>query len=335
MPEGQLQHPWPDPPPGPKAPRGTRVWTVLRALRAGGWLRPRRIGCLLVVLVILLYAALWALSSAVSGIAAVFRNDPGPVAGGPFPTATPTSPTSTGPPGPDLIMGGKLLVAVQDAPGLAEHAPGSGSYAGFDIALLNLIARDLGVDSAAISFKPAPTSIAVGMLTRGEANLALGGFVITPQRRAEVGIAGPYLVSPLRLAVPSNSPVTGLDSLGQADVCAARDSPAAAALADRLGDRLTTRASLSGCANLLGTSVTAIVGDDLALRHLPATASGALRVVGEPLGATEYGIAVTPDDDVLRQRVNAVLRTAIDDGTWARLYTEYLGTPAPAPPAIR
>lgn len=315
-------------------PPGTRIWTVLRALREGGWLRPRRIGCLLMVAVILLFAALWAVGSAVNGITAMFRPDP--VAGSPFDRVTPTNPPSTGPPTADLIIGGKLIVAVQDVPGLAERAPLPGGYTGFDIALLELLARDLGVDPADTIFKPAPAGTAVGMLTRGEANLALGGFAITPQRRAEVGIAGPYLVNSLRLAVPSNSPVTDLESLGQGDdVCAPRDSPVAAALAGRLGDRLMTRANLGACENLLGTGVTAIAGDELALRGLPATVSGALRVVGKPLGATEYGIAVAPDDDVLRERVNVVLRTAIADDTWDRLYAEYLGKPVPDPPTIR
>jgi glutamate transport system substrate-binding protein len=62
---------------------------------------------------------------------------------------------------------------------------------------------------------------------------------------------------------------------------------------------------------------------------------GTLRVVGEPLGTTEYGIGLSPGDPLLRQRVPAVLRHAIDDGTWARLYAEYLGTPVPNPPVLR
>ncbi|MGH3914741.1 MAG: transporter substrate-binding domain-containing protein [Pseudonocardiaceae bacterium] len=333
MPEGQLQHPWPDPPPGPSPSRGTRLWTVLHTLHARGWLRPRRIGCLLLILVILLFALLWAVSSVVNGITAMFR--PPPVAGSPFDKVTPTVPASTGPLTADLILDGRLAVAVQETPGLAERAPGAGGYVGFDIALLELVARDLGTDPAEAIFKPVPTNTAVGMLTRGEANLALGGFTITPQRGAEVGIVGPYLESELRLAVPATSTVTGLNTLGRGEVCAPRNSPAAETLAGKLGDRLTTRASLGACENLLGQSVMAIIGDDLALRHLPAMANGELRLVGDPLGTTEYGIAVAPEDEVLRQRVTAVLRTAIADGTWARLYAEYLGTPVPEPPIIR
>ncbi|MFN2495203.1 MAG: transporter substrate-binding domain-containing protein [Pseudonocardiaceae bacterium] len=336
MPDGQLQRRWPEPP-GSKAPPGARSWTVLRRLHAGGWLRPRRIGCLLLVFAALLIAPLWALGSCIQGTAAVFRNEPDPVSGSPFDTVIPTRPPSSGSPTIDRItQRGKPIVALQQVPGLADRSPGPRGYAGFDFALLDLIARDLGVDPAEVSVKPIPAAtIGIGMLKRGEADFALGGFEITAQRRAEVGIAGPYLVRPLRLAVPADSPVRSLDSLGDGAVCAPADSPAATMLAVRLGHRLITRASLAACASLLGRAVEAIAGDQAALYALPALATGELQLVGEPLGTTEYGIGLPPGDDVLRERVTAVLRTAVNDGTWARLYAEHLGTPVPTPPAIR
>ncbi len=323
--------PWPDPPPGSKPSPGTRAWGVVRALHRGGWLRPRRIGCLLVVLVILLVTALWALGSAVNGITAMFRNDPDPVAGSPFDTVTPTSPPSSGPTA-DLINGGKLIVAVPPGFGPTGRTPGLGDYAGFDLALLDLVARDLGAASVDTG-KQTSEKTRVGMLTRGEADVGL--FEITPQRHVGVDVVGPYLLSELRLAVPSTSPVTGVDSLGDGEVCAPRDSPAATALADRLGQRLKTRASLSACTNLLGKGVTAIAADDVALRALPEQANGELRMVGDPLGSTQYGIGVPAGDQVFRQRITAVLRKAVADGTWALLYEQYLGAPAPTPPTIR
>jgi ABC-type amino acid transport substrate-binding protein len=310
---------------------------VLRHLHAAGWLRPRRIGCLLLVLAAVVITPLWALGSCIQGTAAVFHHNPDPVPGSPFDTVTPTRAPSSGSPALDRItQRGKLIVAIQEAPGLADRSPGSGGYAGFDIALLDLIARGLGVDPADTSIKPIPVATTgIGMLKRGEADFALGGFEITAQRQAEVGIAGPYLVRPLRLAVPVNSQVNSLDSLGDGVVCTSANSPAAATLADRLGDRLMTRSSLAACASLLGSSVEAIAGDQTALDALPDTAAGKVQLVGEQLGATEYGIGLPPGDDIFRERVTRVLRTVIEDGTWARLYTEYLGTPVPTPPTIR
>jgi glutamate transport system substrate-binding protein len=295
-------------------------------------LRPKRVGCLLIVLVI---AALWVLSQAVHGVTALFRDDPPPVAGGPFDTLAPARPASSGSPTIDRIaLRGKLIVAIHEVPGLAQRTPDSGGYTGFDVALLGLIARDLGVDPARTTFKPLPASSREAAAGTADVDLVLGGYEITAARSAKVGIAGPYLVRPLRLAVPATSSVTGLNSLGHGEVCAVANSPTAAALADR-GVALQTRATLGACTNLLGSRVEAIAGDQDAVAALLSQAPGTLRVVGEPLGTTEYGIGLSLGDPLLRERVTAVLRHVIDDGTWARLYAEYLGTPVPIPPMPR
>lgn len=316
--------------PGPEPVSGSRLRSVLDVLRRRRWLRPRRIGCLLLVLVI---AVWWVLGQVVDGVTDLFR--PAPVAGSPFATVAPPRPASSGSPTIDRITRrGKVIVAIQDALGLAQRSPGSRNYTGFDIALLDLIARDLGVDPAATNFKPLPGSSREAALGRGEADFVLGGYVITPQRRTEVDIAGPYLVRPLQLVVPTNSLVTGLSSLGQGEVCAPADSPAAAALADRdVG--LQTRASLGACVNLLGGRVAAIAGDQADVMAVLAKAPGTLRLVGESLGSTEYGIGLPRGDQALHDRVTAVLRRAIDDGTWAHLYAQYFGTPVPSPPVLR
>lgn len=326
--------PWraaPELPATPTPSPSGRPRTMLRVLRRRRWLRPRRIGCLLVLLMLLGVAALWVLDRVVD----VFRDHPVPVAGSPFDTVAPQRPPSSGSPTLDrIIQRGKLIVAIQEAPGLAQRSPGSSDYTGFDIALLGLIARDLGVDPAATTFKPLTAGSREAAVGRGEADLVLGGYQITPQRIGEVGIAGPYLTRPLRLAVPETSPVTGLDSLGPGKVCAQAASPAAAALVAR-GVALQTRATLESCVNLLNGRVAAIAGDQAAVAAVLAKAPGTLRLVGEPVGTTEYGIGLAPDDHKLRERITAVLRRVIDDGTWARLYAEYLGTPVPSPPALR
>ncbi|MDQ2791558.1 MAG: transporter substrate-binding domain-containing protein [Actinomycetota bacterium] len=226
----------------------SRFRSILYVMRRRGWLRPRRIGCLLVLLVIVVIAALWVLGRAVNGATELFHDHPVPVAGSPFDTVVPARPASSGSPTIDRIdRRGKLIVAISEAPRLAQRSPGSGEYTGFDIAMLDLITHDLGVDPARTSFKPLAGGSREAALGRGEADLALGGYEITAARSAKVGIAGPYLV----------------------------------------------------------------------------------------MGSTEYGIGLPPGDPVLRERVTAVLRRAMDDGTWARRYTEYLGTPVPNPPVLR
>ncbi|HET9117798.1 MAG TPA: transporter substrate-binding domain-containing protein, partial [Pseudonocardiaceae bacterium] len=229
---------------------------------------------------------------------------------------------------------GKLIVAIQEVPGLAQRSSGSSTYTGFEIALLDLIAHDLGVDPARTNFKPLPASVREAALDRGEADLLLGGYEIPATQSSIVSTAGPYLVRPLQVAVPVSSPVSDLRSLGQREVCAPAGSSAATALAAR-GVTLQTRATLASCADLLGGRIGAVAGDQAAMTALLSRTPRTLRMLSEPLGTTEYGVGLPPGDLVLHDRITAVLRRAIEDGTWARLYAEYLGSPVPSPPALR
>jgi polar amino acid transport system substrate-binding protein len=325
----EAREPSADRSPGNQLP-GTRVRSVLRVMRRRGWLRPKRIGCLLVVLVI---AVIWLVGRAVDGVNALFG--PPAINGNPLGNVAPPRPASSGSPTIDrIVQRGKLIVAIHEAPGLAQRSSSLGRYTGFDIALLDLIAHDLRVDPARTSFKPLPASIREAALERGEADLLLGGYEIPEAQDSTVGSAGPYLVRPLQVAVPASSPVSDLNSLGQREVCAPAGSPAATALAARRVT-LQTRATLASCADVLGGRIGAIAGDQAAVAAVLSRAPRTLRMLIEPLGTTEYGVGLPPGDPVLHDRITAVLRQAIEDGTWARLYAQYLGTPVPNPPALR
>lgn len=220
-------------------------------MRPHGWLRPRRIGCLLVVVLI---AAIWLVSRVVDEVDALYR--PPPVAGNPLNPVAPARPASSGSPTIDRVTErGKLIVAVRVTPGLVQRSADSGGYTGFDIALLDLIARDLAVDPARTSFKPVGDREAA--LKRTEVDLVLGGYEIPPVANAT--------------ASGGAAPRETVD----------------------------------------------IVGPYLVLR------------------TTEYGIGLPPGDPVLHARITATVRRVIDDGTWARLYTQYLGEPVPSPPVLR
>ena len=72
MPEGQVQRSWPDPPPESRPPPGTRAWRVYRELRRRGVLTGRRLGCAVLVLVLMAVAVLALLGRAADGVAALF-----------------------------------------------------------------------------------------------------------------------------------------------------------------------------------------------------------------------------------------------------------------------
>ncbi|MQA14342.1 MAG: transporter substrate-binding domain-containing protein [Pseudonocardiaceae bacterium] len=333
MAEPPARQPWPAPPPPQRPLPGTRLWRTLRGWRRRGLLTIRRLGCGLLVVVVVVVAGLVLLDRTLDGINAMFGEEPVP--GSPLDTVAPTTPASSGSERIDLITRrDRLIIGVQEMPGLVEREQATREYSGFDIALAALIARELGVDPADTAFKPLPDGYRESALVNGEADLMLGGYAITEARRTEVGFAGPYLRSPQRLAVPAGNDGSGADVLAAGTVCTAEGSPTALALAPRLGERLITRGSLDSCARLLGSRADALAGSALALSGQRAQDPGAFELIGSPLGETRYGVGLPPGDEVLRHRVRDVLRRAVEDGTWARLYAQYLGTPVPAPPRI-
>ncbi|MPZ64925.1 MAG: transporter substrate-binding domain-containing protein [Pseudonocardiaceae bacterium] len=326
------QH-WPDLPAEQRPVPGARLWRTLRGLRRRGVLTVRRIGCALLVLLVVVVAGLVLLDRTIDGITALFGDEPEPVPGNTFDSVTPSTTASSGSENIDRITRrDRLIVGVQRVPGLVERDPQTRAYSGFDIALAGLVARELGVDPADTAFKTLPGGYRESVLATGEADLVLGGYAITEQRSADVAFAGPYLRSPQRLAVPAGR-AGELDPLRDGTVCAVEDSPTALSLAPRLGERLVTRGSLDTCAALLGNRVDALAGDEVLLAGVLAD-DPELQLSGAPLGETRYGIGLAPGDDVLARRVREVLRTAVEDGTWARLYAEHLGTPVPEPPPL-
>lgn len=171
---------------------------------------------------VVLIAAIWLVSRVVDEVDALYS--PPPVAGNPLNPVAPARPASSGSPTIDRVTErGKLIVAVRVTPGLVQRSADSGGYTGFDIALLDLIARDLAVDPARTSFKPVGDREAA--LKRSDVDLVLGGYEIPPVSsataseatasggtapRETVDIVGPYLVlrtTEYGIGLPPGDPV--------------------------------------------------------------------------------------------------------------------------------
>ncbi len=205
----------------------------------------RRAGCALVVFVVAFVALVGTVAVVLGG-----EQEDASEAGSVFDREKPRAAPGSGSAAIDLITRrGRLVVAVQELPGLASRHPATRDWTGFDIEIARLIAADLGVDPTRTAFKPIAGRSREAALVDGDVDLVLG-YPSAEARRAQVGFVGPYLNSP------------------------------------------------------------------------------------QPLDRTDYGIALRPGDQVLRARVGDVLRRAVADGTWARLYAEHLGTPVPQPPTV-
>jgi len=237
--------------------------------------------------------------------------------------------------GPGLRVGVKM-----DQPGLGLRSA-DGSVHGFDIDVARYVAAELGVDASRLSFVEAKPMDRETLLERGEVDMVVATYSITPQRRQRVDFAGPYFVAGQSLLVRrQNSDITGPQSLDHSDwrLCAVRGTTGAARIRNDFAGRvsLIEFTSYPLCVQaLLAGEVDAVTTDDVILAGYAAQRPEQLKVVGQPFSEEKYGIGLRKGDPRLT-KINGALRKMIDDGSWTRSAHDNLGRSGyrvPAPPA--
>ena len=80
--------------------------------------------------------------------------------------------------------------------------------------------------------------------------------------------------------------------------------------------------------------VVAISTDDSILDGLAAQDPWT-KIIGKPLTDEPYGLAISKQHPEFVRFVNAVLQQLRTDGQWAASYRQWIGAPAPKPPAAQ
>jgi glutamate transport system substrate-binding protein len=239
-------------------------------------------------------------------------------------------------PGKALRVGVKM-----DQPGLGMRA-GDGTLHGFDIDVARYVAAELGVTEARLSFVEARPADREDLLERGEVDLVVATYSITPERSQRVDFAGPYFIAGQALLVRrQNSDITGPESLDHSDwrLCAVVGTTGAARIRADFAGRVSLResASYQDCLRRLRLGeVDALTTDDVILAGYAAQQPDQFKVVGKPFSAERYGIGLRKGDP-RRPKVNAALRRMINDGSWQASAGEHLGRSGyriPPPPTV-
>ncbi|GAA0355623.1 glutamate ABC transporter substrate-binding protein [Microbispora corallina] len=208
--------------------------------------------------------------------------------------------------------GGVVIGVRPGQPGLVTRLP-DGDFTGFDIAVAQYVARDLGYRDDEISYTldPSQADLVVG------ADPAHGRYV-----------AGPYLVTSTEILVRAGDLTIGrVRDLTRKRVCATQES--SARLVSRFGQRwkgtfLALANVPAACAPLLADGRTdAIVADAPVLAGIEAQYPGRFRFAGKPITTVRYGIGAGSAG--LRDRVDEALRHMFDDGTWKQAVIDNLG----------
>jgi glutamate transport system substrate-binding protein len=235
---------------------------------------------------------------------------------------------------------GKLTIGISfDQPGIGLKD--GDDYSGFDVDTAIYIAKALGVEKDAITWREAKGDGRVDLLTSGGADLVVSAFSITDERKQQVDFAGPYFVAHQDLLVRRNEEdITGPDTLTGKTLCSIPGTTSTDTIVNRYGGsvKLEQLGSYTECVTALANGdVDAVTTDDVVLAGFAASDAyrGKLKVLGKGFTDEVYGVGVKKGDTAMLNNVNAALKQYIADGSWTKALDDTVrpsGYGIPSPP---
>jgi glutamate transport system substrate-binding protein len=230
-----------------------------------------------------------------------------------------------------MTTNGKVVIGVkEDQPGLGFKDPTTGKYSGFDIEIARLVAAKLGFGEDKIEYKTVQSAGREAAITNGDVDYYVGTYTINDKRKEQISFAGPYFVAGQSLLVRADDDsIKAKEDLKGKKVCSVTGSTPIQKVRELQltePENIVEFQAYSQCVEKLATEeVDAVTTDDAILKGFAAQDPDNLKVVGDTFSEEPYGIGLPKDDKALRDAVNDILETAIEDGTWQDIYDSTLG----------
>ncbi len=219
---------------------------------------------------------------------------------------------------------GEITIGVKfDVPPFGVKNPQTGDVEGFDVEMGKAVAEKLGVQP---KFIEAISDNRIPFLEDGTADLILSTMTINEERVGQIDFSDPYFIARGRVLVPSDSDITGVGDLAGKNVCTALGSTYEANLKEQAPEaKLKLVDSYSECLELIQNgAVDAVSTDDVILTGM-IIQDDTLKLVGDPLTQEPYGAGIKKDSPEMVEFVNGAFTDLKDDGTWMKLYDEWIG----------
>ena len=259
----------------------------------------------------------------------------------------PAAPAASAPAAAPVAAAAKVYVVGTDA----AYAPfesqnDKGEIVGFDIDVVKAAAQKAGIE---VKFLNTPWEGIFNSVAQGDRDLLVSAITITPERRQTLDFSTPYFDAQQLIAVESGSKIARFDDLKKLKVGVQNGTT---------GDEVITKLQGKDSANIKRFESTplalkemevggvdAVVADNGVVVHYVANnPNSKFKTIADSSFATEqYGIAVKKGNAELLEKINKGLAGIKEDGTYAKIYTQYFGvapaaasaTPAPAASASK
>jgi len=223
-----------------------------------------------------------------------------------------------------------LTVAVEGTYAPFEFQSESGELQGFDVDLMNAIARAEGFT---INYQNLPFAGMIPALQAQTVDAAVAAMTITEERNKTISFSRPYFKSGLAIATRANNQdITSFESLKNKQIAVQIGTTGAQQAATVQGAQVRSFDDApTAIRELLNGNVDALLHDQPVILY--AINSGniqGLKVIGNLLTEEYFGIPV-PKNSPNLARINQGLATLFKNGTYNQLYQKWFGV---APPPL-
>ena len=234
--------------------------------------------------------------------------------------------------GVTLIASGKITTCTHLPYAPFQSNDDQGKTIGFDVDMIDLVAKKLGVEQTIVD-TPFEGIKSGQDLSTGKCDIAAAGMTITDERKKAILFSLPYFDATQALLVKKDSTVATLADLKGKKLGAQAATTGldyAKSKADANGYTIVEFQDLATQTQALTTGQV-----DAAINDLPVWTEaikedkGATKVATQFDTGEQYGFGMKLGNDALKKVVDGAITTAKSDGTYASLYTKWIGQAPP------
>jgi polar amino acid transport system substrate-binding protein len=208
-----------------------------------------------------------------------------------------------------------------------------GEIVGFDIDVVKAVAQKAGLE---VKFVNTPWEGIFNALKQGDRDLLVSSITITDERKQTMDFTAPYFDAHQLIAVRTDSKVARFDDLKTLKVGVQTGTTGDEAISKLQGKTSPNIKRFEGTPLALSEletgGIDAVVADNgVVVNYVKNNGGNKFRTVNDAAFTPEqYGIAVKKGNAELLAKLNQGLTAIRADGSYDRIYAQYLGAPAPA-----
>ncbi|WP_369388466.1 transporter substrate-binding domain-containing protein [Streptomyces sp. CG1] len=229
--------------------------------------------------------------------------------------------------GVHLVKGGQLTTCTH-LPYPPFQSEINGKVQGFDVSLIDLVAKNLGVKQQILD-TPFENFKTGAFLNSGQCDLAAAGMTITAERKKNVDFSDPYFEATQAVLVDRSSGINSLaDVKAKGKKLGAQAQTTGEDYAKSKGFDPVSFASSDAVLNGLRTGqVQAVIIDYPVVQGWLKDKANAdkFKVVDNLKTGEQYGFTVKKGNKALLDAVNKALKGAKADGTYKKIYEQWIG----------